>query len=327
MIEIRIGQIFGALKTIEIAPKIGQFLAWLCQCECGNTLVIKSASLYSGKSQSCGCRIHHFPNHDPKLRSALSVYRSKYSDGNLTFAQFCSLSKLDCFYCGAKPDKINVHSTPCRIERRARPNQFEGEKGAYVYNGLDRVDPYKKHDLNNVIPCCKHCNRAKLQMSIDDFHSWVQRISKHWGSKEVDWKPELPFMNECETLLKQITMIENEEWDEENLEVYRGSDKPLLYYVFEDENLYISKEPNGKSIESIEAYDKEYEKEQEETDQKLEVIIKEFNSGKPSRWRLQLLSNPETIANKLETDLSSNPKDNISNLSIDLLTNPTKIAD
>ena len=55
------GQRFGKLQIIEYAgtyhsesgaPKGA---AWLCQCDCGNTKVLKGTALNNGKVKSCGC--------------------------------------------------------------------------------------------------------------------------------------------------------------------------------------------------------------------------------------------------------------------------------
>lgn len=54
------GKKFGKLKVIKraenyVSPKGYSEVRWLCQCECGNTKVIRAASLQSGLTKSCGC--------------------------------------------------------------------------------------------------------------------------------------------------------------------------------------------------------------------------------------------------------------------------------
>jgi Recombination endonuclease VII len=53
-LSIKKGQKFDRLTVISRAEKQGR-LAWSCKCTCGNTRVIYSASLKSGKTKSCGC--------------------------------------------------------------------------------------------------------------------------------------------------------------------------------------------------------------------------------------------------------------------------------
>lgn len=51
------GQSFGRLTVIEKATKRcnGQSAMWICKCDCGNTIVVRSGDLRSGKTKSCGC--------------------------------------------------------------------------------------------------------------------------------------------------------------------------------------------------------------------------------------------------------------------------------
>lgn len=51
------GQSFGRLTVIEKATKRcnGQSAMWICKCDCGNTIVVRSGDLRNGKTKSCGC--------------------------------------------------------------------------------------------------------------------------------------------------------------------------------------------------------------------------------------------------------------------------------
>ena len=50
------GQKFGRLTVIKRAmDKKYSIPYWVCQCECGNTKIIRGSSLKSGATQSCGC--------------------------------------------------------------------------------------------------------------------------------------------------------------------------------------------------------------------------------------------------------------------------------
>lgn len=49
------GQRFGRLLAMKRAKNIGRFTAWDCLCDCGNHLVIRTGSLRSGNTTSCGC--------------------------------------------------------------------------------------------------------------------------------------------------------------------------------------------------------------------------------------------------------------------------------
>ena len=54
------GQRFGRLVVVtKVAPHVNpsgkKVTRWLCQCDCGNTTIVRAESLKSGATQSCGC--------------------------------------------------------------------------------------------------------------------------------------------------------------------------------------------------------------------------------------------------------------------------------
>lgn len=48
------GQRFGRLTAISLAPD-SKPTQWICVCQCGTTVIIRSCNLRSGASASCGC--------------------------------------------------------------------------------------------------------------------------------------------------------------------------------------------------------------------------------------------------------------------------------
>jgi len=53
-----------------------------------------------------------------------------------------------------------------------------------IYNGLDRIDSSKKHNMDNIVTACKKCNYMKLDHSIDDFKSHIENIYNFFCKKE-----------------------------------------------------------------------------------------------------------------------------------------------
>lgn len=55
------GNKYGKLTVICRAPNQGRRTMWYCECDCGNTAVVRSENLQSGNSKSCGCieKEHH----------------------------------------------------------------------------------------------------------------------------------------------------------------------------------------------------------------------------------------------------------------------------
>lgn len=50
-------------------------------------------------------------------------------------------------------------------------------------NGVDRVDSSRGYDKENIVPCCKICNRSKSDMSESDFIAWGLRLGDHLRAK------------------------------------------------------------------------------------------------------------------------------------------------
>lgn len=133
---------------------------------------VRNDHLKSGKTRSCGCgRV----NPEPWKVSAGKVYRG-YNDGDLTFGQFLELAKLDCHYCGAPP--ANQQGATGRGPTRRHNHVAEERKPLYdyVYQGLDRVDSSRPHDLDNLVPCCISCNSAKMDMGYQEFLAHIRTI-------------------------------------------------------------------------------------------------------------------------------------------------------
>jgi hypothetical protein len=82
----------------------------------------------------------------------------------LTTEQMLVLMAQPCHYCGAQPS--NKSKNPYY-------------HGAYVYSGIDRVDNDKGYLLDNVVPCCIHCNVAKRSRTRDEFLAWVEAVYLH----------------------------------------------------------------------------------------------------------------------------------------------------
>jgi hypothetical protein len=50
-----VGIPFGRLTVVRADGKRNGEAAWLCECQCGTTITVRSWHLRSGHTQSCGC--------------------------------------------------------------------------------------------------------------------------------------------------------------------------------------------------------------------------------------------------------------------------------
>ena len=161
----------------------------LCICDCGKEKIATLAKLKSGDTKSCGCfRLESAMRQlegasrknsklkgksEPRIGTAKIVF-ARYSDGNLSFDDFLIMSQQNCFYCDVEPSNIFNHY----ICGDARYSPERVAQGYFTYNGLDRVSSKLPHDLDNVVPCCIRCNKAKLTQSKEEFFSWISKVYK-----------------------------------------------------------------------------------------------------------------------------------------------------
>jgi hypothetical protein len=98
-------------------------------------------------------------------------------------------SKHTLDYCNAPPEykvyrKRNLEKFGFEIEISEaqfivismKPCHYCGKNGP---NGIDRMDNDKPYALLNCLPCCKHCNYVKGNLSLQHFEEWKRRFVKH----------------------------------------------------------------------------------------------------------------------------------------------------
>lgn len=91
-------------------------------------------------------------------RRILHVYRNNAKRRNIKFTitleDILGVIYENCLYCGAKP--YNVMTT----------TSGSGKKVNYklLYMGMDRKDNKKGYTPDNIVPCCKRCNRIKSDL-------------------------------------------------------------------------------------------------------------------------------------------------------------------
>lgn len=172
------GKTFGRLLVIAEAPRRKDgCIAWLCICECKNEVEVRTAHLVSGITKSCGCfrdeeKIKAITKYHPSVSSAITIWKSTYSDRDISFELFVKLSQMNCYYCNIKPNttfnKFLCDSVSSRDESR--------KDGYFTYNGLDRIDNSIGHSINNCVICCSICNYAKNDYDIEFFRSHLKKM-------------------------------------------------------------------------------------------------------------------------------------------------------
>lgn len=159
-----VGQRFGRLQVKSLFGTSPT--RWNTVCDCGKEKVVSSDNLRSGKSRSCGClrievacrQLGVEPTGRPPVPHRIfDKYRYNARQRGLvwglTFEQVEAVISQPCHYCGAK----------------------EG------YNGIDRKDSSVGYFPENVVPCCKSCNRIKGREPYASFMSFIQRVAEFRG--------------------------------------------------------------------------------------------------------------------------------------------------
>lgn len=152
---------------------------WNCVCECGNRVAVSRNALRSSHTRSCGCLHNERAGRGPRkvkpyddyVASLVNChYRNSAKKRGLEFL----LTKEDvkglifspCFYCGTEGSNEYYHH-----QRKSKGGESKS------YNGIDRVDNSIGYTLENCVPCCVNCNRAKREQPVSDFLSWLDQVA------------------------------------------------------------------------------------------------------------------------------------------------------
>lgn len=189
---------FSHVETRKIKPgKDGwkntrNFYYYKYLCECANVGITNKETLLSAKNYSCkACRGISLgvrnkissKKYDDPIDAKCSVVYSNYKSRSklkgisfeLSFFDFKKLVLENCYYCDAKPNM-------CRADR-AKSRQ--GTSRIY-FNGLDRIDNNQGYTKKNVSPCCEDCNKAKRDLSFEDFLNLIKNVyKKHFLDKNL----------------------------------------------------------------------------------------------------------------------------------------------
>jgi hypothetical protein len=159
------GHRYGLLTVIKKVVNEKDRMAWLCDCDCGKSKIVKGSYLRAGLVKSCGC-LFKFPKGEAGFRNAWGHLKKNARNRKLEFSltqEFVKrLHSKPCWYCGSLPSNGKGCLSNCN--------------GEYIYNGIDRIDNAKGYTVDNVVPCCFICNRAKRDMSISKFQDWIKKL-------------------------------------------------------------------------------------------------------------------------------------------------------
>lgn len=85
----------------------------------------------------------------------------------LDYGQFQRVIAQDCAYCGTPP-----------LQKYQGRRAFNGP---VLHNGIDRKDNSLGYTVENSVPCCRWCNYAKRERTVEEFLEHARRIVAHQG--------------------------------------------------------------------------------------------------------------------------------------------------
>lgn len=140
---------------------------WGMKCPVCNEIFFAPTSNFS-KAKTCySCRGRYLRKSSEEItwKNLYGMVKgrnaSKEKGFDLLLEDFISISTKNCHYCNSEPTRTRGHR----------------EWSAEVFsNGLDRVDSSMGYLINNIVPCCKYCNFAKLDRSEMEFLEWAKRL-------------------------------------------------------------------------------------------------------------------------------------------------------
>lgn len=93
-------------------------------------------------------------------------------DFKLTLEEFKTLTSKNCFYCGSPPTQLKI----IRPKKGYIKHTIWSD---YYYNGIDRKNTKLGYTIDNCVACCIICNRAKNNISFDEFTKYIERIRQN----------------------------------------------------------------------------------------------------------------------------------------------------
>lgn len=175
-IDYKGSKVRGFTAINKTGKRENGYAVWLAVCDyCGQR---KEFPSYYFKRGHCSCECDGWkqeyadkigrkpmPNNQSHVNIIYNHYRRGAQERSLPFEltkeQVRVLIEQDCHYCGQKP-----------VVRYTA----QGCAGEYAWNGIDRVDNQKGYTIENCVPCCKQCNFAKRDCTLDDFVAWIDRV-------------------------------------------------------------------------------------------------------------------------------------------------------
>lgn len=178
-----INQKFNKLLVISYAGSRkhgnGSSVLWNCLCDCGKKTKVTTYELTHDKIKSCGC----WRSEEPRKRytNHLKSETSKNSNARAVYNQYRTNAKnRGILFKLSIEDAVYLYTQNCSYCDRTPQNKMKSIRAnpnddCFYYNGIDRIDSNGDYTLENCVTACEQCNKAKLDYSIEEFKSWIEK--------------------------------------------------------------------------------------------------------------------------------------------------------
>lgn len=176
------GQKFAKLTTISRAENNGKNTMWLCKCDCGNLVIVRSTHLTKSRTKSCGCLNKQINKNSKTWKGYEDISGDYYSN----------IKK------GAKNRKIEFNITiqylwelfinqdkKCAlsgVELSFMPSMHRRKEGT---SSLDRIDSSKGYIKGNIQWVHKNINKLKTDFPQDYFIEMCNLVSNYQCNKKL----------------------------------------------------------------------------------------------------------------------------------------------
>lgn len=178
------GQVFGNWLVVG-GPRRNKWKSgrsiyyWESRCQnCGVIKDVPRTSLTSAAKHSACRNCWLMPQGESGMNRMRDYYQRNAKKRGISFRlsseEFRKLTSGDCYYCGVEPSGLIA----CNEEKSNKKSHW----GDYVFNGIDRIDNAKGYRKKNCVSCCLVCNRARNNMSFDEFVAHLSRIRRGGGA-------------------------------------------------------------------------------------------------------------------------------------------------
>jgi hypothetical protein len=170
--DIEVGDIVGTVLITKkkIEPHYGKtsmMFYGTCQ-KCGTERKLKSSHInviLKGRGGGCHCsRRRDVADSDYKWRyqNYIQAAKKRNLKWEIDYDYFLDITRKNCYYCNVEPEM--------------RPSHHKRWDFKFPMSGIDRMNPSRGYEIDNIVPCCSYCNQAKWNHDVKDFLNWIKRV-------------------------------------------------------------------------------------------------------------------------------------------------------